>query len=78
MDNEYCCEFVRRVMENNGKWRLGSHYHCANCNGLSGMYGHYHGLHFVKGKFVKVEPHFGCSDKCSNRLDYNAADMVQL
>lgn len=43
----------------------GSHYHCAGCNGVTGMYGHYRGGYFRYGKWVKfAEAHMCCPDRC--------------
>lgn len=60
----YCCERVRLEIEETGEWRGGSHYHCGNCWELSSMMGHYHSVHYVDGKPVKVEGHFRCSNEC--------------
>lgn len=45
----------------------GSHYHCAHCNGVTGMYGHMSGGAFRDGKFRKhAERHFCCPGDCQN------------
>lgn len=44
-------------------WQYGSHYHCAQCGGVTGMYGHYNTGRFVDGKwrrFKDGEGRFRC------------------
>lgn len=45
----------------------GSHYHCARCDCVTGMYGHYRGGEWLDGKFRKfAKPHMCCPGDCAS------------
>lgn len=59
----YCCDDIRRQIE--AGWTPGSHYHCGQCNEVTGMYGHYVSGHWDE-KFRKTEGHFCCNrEECT-------------
>ena len=43
----------------------GSHYHCARCGAVTGMYGHWEGGRFDGDRFVTFEAHMCCPDDCA-------------